>query len=69
MKANGVCVLFLGIAGTLEQMITIENGRLLSGGTMMMILSLSIGSLIGEVINLDYRMEQSLFSPEASNRL
>lgn len=58
MKANGVCVLFLGIAGTLEQMITIQDGRLTSSGTMMMILSLSIGSLIGQWINLDYRMEQ-----------
>lgn len=58
MKANGVCVLFLGIAGTLEQMITVQDGRLQSGGTMMMILSLSIGSLIGEWINLDQRMEQ-----------
>lgn len=58
MKANGVCVLFLGIAGTLEQMITVQNGQLVSGGTMMMILSLSIGSLIGEWINLDHRMEQ-----------
>ena len=58
MKANGVCVLFLGIAGTLEQMFTIQNGHLSSNGTMMMILSLSIGVLIGECINLDYRMEQ-----------
>ena len=58
MKANGVCVLFLGIAGTLEQMLSIEDGHLSSNGTMMMILSLSIGVLIGECINLDYRMEQ-----------
>lgn len=58
MKANGVCVLFLGMAGTLEQMFTIQDGHLSSGGTMMMILSLSIGVLIGEYINLDYRMEQ-----------
>ena len=58
MKANGLCVLFLGIAGTLEQMISVTDGRLVSSGTMMMILSLSIGSLIGEWINLDAKMEQ-----------
>lgn len=57
MKANGICVVFLGIAGTLEQMITVQDGRLSSEGTIMMILSLSLGSLIGEWINLDYRME------------
>ena len=58
MKANGVCVLFLGIAGTLEQMVSVQDGQLLSSGTMMMILSMSIGALIGELINLDSRMEQ-----------
>ena len=58
LKANGICVLFLGLAGTLEQMISIQDGRMISSGTMMMILSFSIGSLIGEWINLDMRMEQ-----------
>ena len=58
LKANGICVLFLGLAGTLEQMMTVQEGRLISSGTMMMILSLSIGALIGEWINLDFRMEQ-----------
>ena len=58
LKANGICVLFLGLAGTLEQMITIQDGRLHSTGTMMMIISLSIGALLGEWINLDWRMEQ-----------
>ena len=58
LKANGICVLFLGFAGTLEQMITVQDGRLHSSGTMMMILSLSLGSLMGEWINLDFRMEQ-----------
>ena len=58
MKANGLCVLFLGIAGTLEQMVSVSDGRLVSSGTMMMILSLSIGALIGEWINLDQKMEQ-----------
>lgn len=58
MKGNGVCVLFLGIAGTLEQMISVQNGRLQSTGSMMMILSISLGALIGESINLDGRIER-----------
>jgi len=58
MKANGMCVVFLGVAGTLEQMLVIQDGHLSSTGTMMMIFSLAIGVLIGEGINLDYRMEQ-----------
>lgn len=58
MKANGLCVLFLGIAGVLEKMFTIQDGQISSTGTMMMIISLSVGSLIGEWINLEYRMQQ-----------
>lgn len=55
--ANGICVLFLGVAGTLEKMMAVENGFLTSGGTMMMVASLAIGSMIGEWINLEQRME------------
>lgn len=58
LKANGVCVLFLGIAGTLEQMFTVQGGRLSGGGTMMLILSLSLGVLLGEWIDLDTKMER-----------
>ena len=58
MKVNGLCVLFLGIAGVLEKMFTIQDGQISSTGTMMMIISLSMGSLIGEWINLEYRMQQ-----------
>ena len=37
MKACGLCVIFLGIAGALEKMFTVQNGSIVSGGTMMMI--------------------------------
>ncbi len=58
MSANAVCVLFLGIAGCMEQMLKITQNGLTSGGTMMMIGSLAIGALLGEWLNLDYHMEQ-----------
>lgn len=59
MSANGICVLFLGIAGTLEQMFTItQEGGLESGGTMMMIACFAVGALIGEWLNLELHMEQ-----------
>lgn len=58
MSANAVCVLFLGIAGCMEQMLKITQNGLTSGGTMMMIGSLAIGALLGEWLNWDYHMEQ-----------
>lgn len=58
MKGVGVCVLFLGIAGTLEKMLVIENGVLSSQGSMMLIASVSIGAVIGELIDIDGKMER-----------
>ena len=56
MKACGLCVIFLGIAGALEKMFTVQNGNIVSGGTMMMIASFAIGSLVGEWINIEHHM-------------
>ena len=58
MKGVGVCVLFLGIAGALEKMLIIENGALSSQGSMMLIASVSIGAVIGELIDIDGKMER-----------
>lgn len=58
MKAIGICVIFIGISGTLEEMMTISQDRLNSGKTMMVIGSFAIGSLLGEWLNIEYRMEQ-----------
>ena len=57
-KASGLCVIFLGIAGALEKMFIIEDGKLSSGGTLMMIASLAIGSLIGELINIERHLNR-----------
>ena len=56
MKACGLCVIFLGVAGALEKMFTVQNGSIVSGGTMMMIASFAIGSLVGEWINIEHHM-------------
>jgi len=59
MLANAVAVLFIGIAGALQQMFVMaENGRLETNGTMMLIASLAIGAIIGEWVNLEDRIEQ-----------
>ncbi len=58
MTACGLASLFLGAAGTMEKMLRIEDGTLASGGSMMMIASLVIGSLIGEWLNIEFHMEE-----------
>ena len=54
----GVSTLFIGIGGCLQHMLIVENGVLNTQGTMMMLLSLTIGALVGELIDLEKRLEQ-----------
>ena len=59
MMANAVAVLFIGIAGALRCMYVItEDGSLGTTGTMMMIASLAIGALAGELIDLEGKIER-----------
>lgn len=57
MKADGVAVIFIGIAGGLSKMLVIKSGSIETTGTMMMmIISLSFGAVIGELLDLDGKM-------------
>ena len=59
MMACGISVLFLGIAGAMEQTLTaVQDGTLKSGGTMMVIASLVLGGVIGELIDIESAMER-----------
>ena len=62
LKACGLSVIFLGIGGTMEKMLAVVSADggagLSSGGTMMILISLALGSAIGEAIDLDARFEQ-----------
>lgn len=58
MDACGLGTLFLGIGGTISKMLTISHGSLSTTSSMMMILSLVIGGLIGELINIEAFFER-----------
>ena len=53
MEANAVAVIFLGIGGAMAKMLSYEPGTFSTTGTLMMIGSLAIGSIIGEIIDLE----------------
>ena len=57
-RVCGVSTLFIAITGALEQMLTIENGAIVSGGAMLGILCLTIGAVIGELLNLEGAFER-----------
>lgn len=58
MSALGLATLFIGAGGAMAGMLTINNQSLGTQGTMMLIFSLVIGSLIGEFIDIEDKLEK-----------
>ena len=57
-KACGICVLFIGIGGALEGMLTVTDGKVISGNGLLIIGSLAIGGLAGELLNIEGGFER-----------
>lgn len=51
--ACGVSVLFIGVAGAMEGMLSLADGGLSSGKSMFITVCLVLGGLIGELINIE----------------
>ena len=58
LKVTGVAVFVLGIAGTLENMLVVHGSHVESHGSMMLILSLVIGTVIGELLKIEEGFER-----------
>ena len=57
MKACGISVIVIGMAGALSQMFVFEDGKFSTEGSMLLILSFVIGAFIGELIDIESRMD------------
>ena len=63
MKSCGACVMFVGIAGALEKMLsglvaTDGTVALSTAGSMALVASMAIGTVLGEAADLDGRFEE-----------
>ena len=56
-KACGISVLFIAIAGAMQGMLHIDNGKILSGKSMLVVLCLALGTIIGEIIGIERGFE------------
>ena len=56
--ADGVSVLFLAIAGTMEGMLRAEGQAIVSFNAMFVVICLVLGALIGEIINIEGGFEK-----------
>ena len=57
-KASGICVLFIGIAGAREGMIKLSGSSLSAGRSMLIVASLALGALVGEILNIEHGFER-----------
>lgn len=57
-KASGICVLFIGIAGAMEGMLKLSGSSLLAGRSMLIVASLALGALAGEILNIEHGFER-----------
>lgn len=53
LSVNAVAIMMLAVGGVMQNMLSVSEGSLVSGGTVMMIVSLTLGGLIGEIININ----------------
>lgn len=56
--ATGVSVLFIGISGALEGLLSVEGSGIVSGRAMFLTLCLTIGALLGEILNIEDGLER-----------
>ena len=58
-KACGIAVLFIGIAGALKGMLSVDaHGAILSSGDFLLVGCVTLGALLGECINLEDALER-----------
>ncbi|MCR4752336.1 MAG: DUF554 domain-containing protein [Eubacterium sp.] len=57
-KACGISVLFIAMAGAMQGMLHIDGGRILSGKSMLVVLCLALGTVVGEMIGIEKGFER-----------
>ena len=58
VKACGLSTVFIGAAGTFKQMLTVSGGALATRGEMMLVISMCLGGLIGEILDIERSLER-----------
>lgn len=56
MQGLGLCTMFIGIGGALSGILTVQDGSIGTQHTMLLILCLALGALIGEALNIEQKL-------------
>lgn len=57
LKATAVAIIFIGISGAMSGMLTVSGGEISAGGSALVV-SLALGSLIGEMLDLERQIDR-----------
>jgi len=57
-KACGISVMFIAIAGAMQGMMYIDAGTIVSGKSMLVVLCLAIGTIVGELLGIEKGFER-----------
>ena len=57
IMACGLSTVFIGVSGALSGLLKVENGLIQTQGTFLLIASLAGGSLVGELLRIEDRLE------------
>lgn len=58
LKATAVAIIFIGISGAMSGMLAISDGEISAGGSALVVVSLALGSLIGEILDLERQIDR-----------
>ena len=57
-KVCGVSTLFIALSGAMEGMLTVENGSIVGSGSMLIVICLALGAVVGEAMNIEGAFER-----------
>lgn len=66
-KILGVAVFILGLNGVISSMFTVQNGKISSNGELLLVVSLVVGTVIGELLKIEARLDS--LSKKVENQL
>lgn len=58
LKATAVAIIFIGTSGAMSGMLTVSGGEISAGGSALVVVSLALGSLIGEMLDLERQIDR-----------
>lgn len=57
-KVCGISTLFIAISGAMEEMMKVDNNTLVGSGSMLIVISLAVGTIIGELAGIEAAFER-----------